>query len=255
MGWNLNDSTTSLLPNISFLHWTKWLHSTNMWRTVRIHWQCSHWGGGSFLKIYEWVRCVWPMWLDTRQHHPSCTAWWGLPISHTMDGTHHGRHTPRTAHTTDGTHHGRHTPWRAHTMDGTHHGRHTPWTAHTMDGTHHRRPTPWTAHTMDGTHHGRHTPQPLATPCHTYRSAAPRWCSAASRPARCAVPGTPVSRSPGCLRSPSRCGHSRPAGTKEMFYLTTHSTHFYITIYITPMFQLLIFKKGPKTDKTASILN
>ena len=32
-----------------------------MWWTVRIHWQCSHWGGGSFFKIYEWVRWVWPM--------------------------------------------------------------------------------------------------------------------------------------------------------------------------------------------------
>ena len=41
MGWNLNDSTISLLPNISFLSWAKWLHSTKMWRTVRIHWQCS----------------------------------------------------------------------------------------------------------------------------------------------------------------------------------------------------------------------
>ena len=51
MGWNLNDSTTSLLPNISFLSWAKWLHSTKMWRTVRLHWQCSHTGGGSFFRI------------------------------------------------------------------------------------------------------------------------------------------------------------------------------------------------------------
>ena len=61
MGWNLSDSTTSLLPNISFLSRAKWLHSTKMWRTVRIHWHRSHRGGGSFLKIYEWVKCVWPM--------------------------------------------------------------------------------------------------------------------------------------------------------------------------------------------------
>ena len=44
---NKNDSTTCLLPNISFLSWEKLLHSTKMWRTVRIHWQCSHRGGGS----------------------------------------------------------------------------------------------------------------------------------------------------------------------------------------------------------------
>ena len=36
MGWHLNDSTTSLLPNISFLSQAKWLHPTKMWRTVRI---------------------------------------------------------------------------------------------------------------------------------------------------------------------------------------------------------------------------
>ena len=54
VGWNLNDSITSLLPNISFLSRAKWLHSTKRWWTVRIHWQSSHWGGGSFLKIYEW---------------------------------------------------------------------------------------------------------------------------------------------------------------------------------------------------------
>ena len=23
----------------------RWMHSTKMWRTVRLHWQCSHWGG------------------------------------------------------------------------------------------------------------------------------------------------------------------------------------------------------------------
>ena len=61
MGWNLKDSRTSLLPNISFLSWAKWLHSTKMWRTVTVHWQCSHRGGRSFLKMYEWVKCVWPM--------------------------------------------------------------------------------------------------------------------------------------------------------------------------------------------------
>ena len=43
---------------------SKWLHSTKMWRTARIHRQCSHWGGGSFFKMYECVRWVWP----------SCTA-------------------------------------------------------------------------------------------------------------------------------------------------------------------------------------
>ena len=42
MGWNLNDSTTSLLPNVSFLSRAKLLHSTKMWRTVRIHRQRIH---------------------------------------------------------------------------------------------------------------------------------------------------------------------------------------------------------------------
>ena len=55
--------------NISFLSRAKWLHSTKMWRTVRIHWECSHRGGGSFFKIYEWVRCIWH-----KQLHPSCTT-------------------------------------------------------------------------------------------------------------------------------------------------------------------------------------
>ena len=77
MGWNLNDSTTSLLPNISFLSWAKWLHSTKMWRTVRIHWQRSHRGGGSFLKMYECVKCVWPM----RARHKTAPPAGGLPIS------------------------------------------------------------------------------------------------------------------------------------------------------------------------------
>ena len=45
----------------SFLEQNKLLHSTKMWRTVIIDWQCSHWGEGSFLKMYEWVKCVWPM--------------------------------------------------------------------------------------------------------------------------------------------------------------------------------------------------
>ena len=72
--WGRIDSTTSLVPNISFLSRTKWLHSTKMWRTVRIHWQCSHWGGGYFLKIYKWVRCVWLMRHDTKHLLPSCTA-------------------------------------------------------------------------------------------------------------------------------------------------------------------------------------
>ena len=49
-----------------------------MWRAVWIHWQCSNWGGGSFLKIYEWVKCIWPMW--AQQLHPSCTTVGGLPI-------------------------------------------------------------------------------------------------------------------------------------------------------------------------------
>ena len=40
----------------------RWLQSTKMWRTVRVHWQCSHWGGGSFFRIYEWVKYAWPMW-------------------------------------------------------------------------------------------------------------------------------------------------------------------------------------------------
>ena len=71
MGWNLNDSTTSLLPNISFLSWAKWLHSTRMWRTVRLHWQCSQTGGGSFFRMYECVKCVWPM----RARHKTTSSW------------------------------------------------------------------------------------------------------------------------------------------------------------------------------------
>ena len=51
----------NILPNISSLTWARWLQSTKMWHTVRIHWRCSHRGGGSFLKMYEWVKCVWPM--------------------------------------------------------------------------------------------------------------------------------------------------------------------------------------------------
>ena len=39
----------------------KLLHTTNMWRTVRIHWQCSHWGGRFFFKMCESVRSVWSM--------------------------------------------------------------------------------------------------------------------------------------------------------------------------------------------------
>ena len=56
VGRNLNDSTTSCLPNIlSFLVWAHFfLHSSKMLQTVRIHWQCSHLGRGSFFKMYEW---------------------------------------------------------------------------------------------------------------------------------------------------------------------------------------------------------
>ena len=53
MGWNRNP-----LPNIYFLVYAKWLHSTKIWRTVRIHWQCSHWGGRSLFAIYQWIECV-----------------------------------------------------------------------------------------------------------------------------------------------------------------------------------------------------
>ena len=59
----------------SFLVCAKWLHSTKMWRTVRIHWQCSHWGGGSLFEVYEWVKCMCPMRARYTQFHPSCTAW------------------------------------------------------------------------------------------------------------------------------------------------------------------------------------
>ena len=74
MGWNLNDSSTSLLPNISFRSRAKLLHSTKMWRSVRIHWQCSHWGEGSFFRMYEWANVYDRRGHDTRQLHPSCTA-------------------------------------------------------------------------------------------------------------------------------------------------------------------------------------
>ena len=49
------------LSNISALSSAKWLHYTKMWRTVRIHWQCSHWGGKSLLNMCEWIRWVRPM--------------------------------------------------------------------------------------------------------------------------------------------------------------------------------------------------
>ena len=51
----------------------KWFHSTKMWRTVRIHCHCSHWGAGSFFMMYEcirWVNCAGM----SRQFHPSCIA-------------------------------------------------------------------------------------------------------------------------------------------------------------------------------------
>ena len=35
---------------------TSWLHSTKTWQTIRIHWQCSHWGGWSLFKMHEWVK-------------------------------------------------------------------------------------------------------------------------------------------------------------------------------------------------------
>ena len=31
---------------------------TKMWLIVRISWQCSHRGEGSFFRMCEWVRCV-----------------------------------------------------------------------------------------------------------------------------------------------------------------------------------------------------
>ena len=80
MGWNLNDSTTSLLRKISFLSWAKWLHSTKMWRTVRLHWQCSHRGGGSIFRMSYWYSpqkyrrnpqsLLNRLFLQTKEHHP-----------------------------------------------------------------------------------------------------------------------------------------------------------------------------------------
>ena len=61
MGWNLNDSITFLLQNISFLSRAKWLHSTKMWRTVRIHWQ----------KL--WIIPLWPT-LKLRRSHQHVEA-------------------------------------------------------------------------------------------------------------------------------------------------------------------------------------
>ena len=55
----IKDSTTSLLPNISFLSWAKWLHIHNVancQNTLTVLTQ--RW------RIFPqdiWVRCVWPM--------------------------------------------------------------------------------------------------------------------------------------------------------------------------------------------------
>ena len=50
-------------------HWSKWFHHISSTKyifpfsskMIALHWQFSHRGGGSFLKIYECVKYVWPM--------------------------------------------------------------------------------------------------------------------------------------------------------------------------------------------------
>ena len=42
---------------ISFLFSAKWLDSTKIRRTIRIHWQCSHWDGGCMNASDEYDLC------------------------------------------------------------------------------------------------------------------------------------------------------------------------------------------------------
>ena len=75
--WNVNEFITSLLPNISFLVWARWLHSTKIGQieVENLSSRCTKydklseytdstrtWGGKSFFKIYKiWqtVRIHW----------------------------------------------------------------------------------------------------------------------------------------------------------------------------------------------------
>ena len=51
--WFDHISCTKYIFPFFVLYWAKWLHSTKMWQTIRIHWECSHWGGGSFIYIWN----------------------------------------------------------------------------------------------------------------------------------------------------------------------------------------------------------
>ena len=52
VGWNLNDSITFLLANVSFLC------TPPKCEELSDYTNSAHTGGGSFLKINKWVRCV-----------------------------------------------------------------------------------------------------------------------------------------------------------------------------------------------------
>ena len=96
VGWNLNDSITFLLPKTSFIFSAKWLHSTKMYRTVRIDWQhCQNtltvltlrwrifaqdiWMGQMFLRIKNVLPC---------QNAPSSTLYrFGFQILLAFGGT------------------------------------------------------------------------------------------------------------------------------------------------------------------------
>ena len=55
------DSITPSFPNTSSLTDCRWRHLTKIWRTVSIHWKCSHWGGRSSTKIELCVKNAWPI--------------------------------------------------------------------------------------------------------------------------------------------------------------------------------------------------
>ena len=64
VGWNL------ILPNTSFLFSAKWLHSTKMCRTVRIHCHCSH-------CQYIWMCQMYMTWQQSAFSLPLVPTWLG----------------------------------------------------------------------------------------------------------------------------------------------------------------------------------